>query len=297
MSIAIGILIVIVFLLVLYIALLQTQLRRINRQLDRRMAENTRQPVSLELINRELNQLTTNINKCLKAEETLRLECVREEKQFKETIANISHDLRTPLTAIKGYQQLLEKGQLTDDQRKKLSVAQKHAEELGHLIDRFFEYSYLVNSELNPVYERINLTNLVTECLAGYVPSFEAQGLTVSLEETPPIFVMADREMTSRILENLIRNCLIHSNGNIEVKLSAAENAVLSITNPVENASQVDVKRMFERFYTADKARSKTTGLGLAIVKLLTREMGGKVSAGLQKNQLTIKVEFPFNKK
>ena len=142
LTIAIGILIIIVCLLALYIALLQWQFRSINQQLCRRLTGDTKQPVSLELINRELNQLTANINKCLKAEETLRLNGVREEKKFKQLIADISHDLRTPLTAIKGYQQLMEKGELPPEQRIKLQVAMKHADELGILVDHFFEYSY-----------------------------------------------------------------------------------------------------------------------------------------------------------
>ncbi len=296
MSIAIGILIVIVLLMILYIIVILNQLRGINRQLENRLAGDTRQPVRVELINHELSQLTSNINKCLKAEETLRLESVREEKQFKELIANISHDLRTPLTAIRGYQQLMEKGQLTEEQRKRLGIAQKHSEQLGHLVDHFFEYSYLLNSELKPQLERINLTNLLTECLAGYVSSFEEHGLTLSFTETPPIFIMADKEMAFRIIQNLLRNCLTHAAGNVEVNLATFQGAVISIKNPIENTSQIDITRLFDRFYTGDSSRSKTTGLGLAIVKILAKEMGGNVKAELCENQLTIQVEFPLSK-
>lgn len=294
LSFAISILIIIVGLLVLYITLIQLQLRSINRQLDKRLTENTRQPVSLELINRGLNQLTANINKCLKAEETLRLEGVREEKKFKELIANISHDLRTPLTAIKGYQQLLENGQLTADQQKKLRIAQKHTEELGHLIEHFFEYSYLVNAEQKINLERINLTNLVTECLASSVSSFEERGLMVEFAEAPQVFIFADQEMTTRIIQNLIRNCVAHSAGNVFVRLSVSENAVISFTNQLDKPDQIDVERMFDRFYTGDRARSETTGLGLSIVKLLSEQMGGTVSASLHENELTIQVELPL---
>ncbi|MBC8015069.1 MAG: HAMP domain-containing histidine kinase [Sporomusaceae bacterium] len=294
LTIAIGILIFIVCLLILYIALLQWQVRSINRQLGKRLTGNTRQPVSLELINGELNQLTANINKCLKAEETLRLESVREEKRFKELIANISHDLRTPLTAIKGYQQLMGKGELTAEQQKKLQIAQKYAEELGCLIEQFFEYSYLVNADLKLNLERINLTNLVTECLATSIPAFEKRGIMVQFAETSPIFVLADQGMTVRIVQNLIRNCVAHSAGNVVVSLSASEKAFISFKNPVENDNEIDVKRMFDRFYTGDRARSKTTGLGLSIVKLLAEQMGGVVSAGLQENELVIEVELPF---
>jgi len=270
------------------------QLRNINRQLTKRLAEHTRQPISLELINKDLNSLAVNINKCFKAEENLRLDGIREEKRFKELIANISHDLRTPLTAIRGYQQLMEKGTLSEGQAQKLKIAQKHAVELGNLIEHFFEYSYLVNAEPVLNIERINLTNLVTQCLAQSVNSFEANNLTVNFEETPSIHILADREMITRIIQNLIRNCTQYSAGEIRVQLYTTLNAVISFSNPVKDAVAIDVKQLFDRFYTSDKARSKSTGLGLSIVKLLSEQMRGSASVLLEDGIIKISVEFPL---
>lgn len=296
LEIAVGFLIIIVCLLVLYIILLQFQLRSINRQLDRRIKGHIRQPISLELINSELNLLTDNINKCFKAEEILRLEGIREEKQFKELIANISHDLRTPLTAIKGYQQLLENSGLTEDQQKKLQIARKHADELGTLIEHFFEYSYLLNAEPKLNIEKINLTNIVTECIVASITAFEKRGLMVNFEEAPPIYVLADQEMTIRIVQNLIRNCIVHSASDVIVDILVKEKVALTFKNLVEKPEEINVKCLFDRFYTRDQARRKTTGLGLSIVKLLAEKMGGAVSASLQGSEIEIKVEFPLGK-
>jgi signal transduction histidine kinase len=293
----VGILSILIILFTLYIIFLQLQLRNINRQLTKRLTENTRQPISLALINKELNTLAVNINKCLKAEETLRLEAIREEKRFKEMISNISHDLRTPLTAIKGYQQLMGKGMLLSDQRQKLQIAQKHADELGILIEHFFEYAYLVNAETVLQTERINLTNLVAECLAESIAILEEHNLVVRFHETPPVFVIADKEMTIRITQNLIRNCVQHSHSDIEVRILATKNAVISFRNCVKNPSEIDVKQLFDRFYTTDKARGKTAGLGLSIVKLLAEQMGGSTSALLQNGFLEIRVELPLWKR
>lgn len=281
-------------LFIAYISYIQWQLHSINRQLTKRLLEKTRQPLSLELINRQLSKLTAGINKCLAEEEKQRFDSIRREKSFKELIANISHDLRTPLTAIKGYQQLMEKEALTDSQLQKLRIAQKHANELGGLIEHFFEYSYLVNAEPDIKFEKINLTNLVTECLADSVNSFEENNLTVHLEDIPSAIIFADREMTTRIIQNLIRNCIEHSTGEIRVKLSKRKNAVVSFGNTVENAAAIDVKRLFDRFYTTDKSRHRSTGLGLSIVKLLAEQMGGSVSALLQEDMLEISVELPL---
>lgn len=296
---AVGGLVVLVVALALYIVYLQQQLRSINRQLDKRLSEHTRQPVHLQLFSKELNKLTININKCLKAEENLRLKGIREEKQFKELIANISHDLRTPLTAIKGYQQLMDSSDLNEDQRKKLQVAQKHADELGRLIEHFFEYAYLLNAEPELHLERINLTNYVAECLAASVPLVEENHLALHLKEAPPIFVVADKELVNRMIQNLLRNSVQHAYGDIEVKLESAEavgQAVLSFNNPIKPTAVIDVNRLFDRFYTGDKARSRSGGLGLSIVRLLAEQLGGRTSAALLDGMLEIRIELPFGK-
>ncbi|WP_229696372.1 sensor histidine kinase [Paenibacillus albidus] len=287
-----SILTVIVLVLAGYIIFLQVQFRSINRQIEKRLKNKTRQPLTLELINRDLNRLTANINRCLKAEENLRLDGIREEQRFKELIANLSHDLRTPLTAIKGYQQLIAGKELSDDQRHKLGIAQKHANELGALIEHFFEYSYYINLEPQPRLERINLTNLVTECLAASIEVFEAKELMVHMVEHAPVFAWADKEMATRMIQNLVRNCAMHSAGDVEVRLGSAQHAFILFRNRVKNAAELEPERLFERFYTADRAKGRSTGLGLAIVKLLADQLGGGASASLQDGFLEISVQL-----
>ncbi|HEY4391730.1 MAG TPA: HAMP domain-containing sensor histidine kinase [Paenibacillus sp.] len=294
MAAVVTFLVILIMGLILYIVFVLRQLRSINWQLNKRLTEHTRQPVSIELINQELINLAIHINKCLKAEETLRLKGIREEKNFKELITNISHDLRTPLTAIKGYHQLLAQTELSDDQQKKLQIAQKHTNELGLLIERFFEYSYLVNAEQEHDWKRINLTNLVGECLAASVPVLEDNKLTVQFEEDPPIYILGNQEMITRIVQNLIRNATQHSTGTLQVSLLAANQAILSFRNSIKPASSIDVKRLFDRFYTGDQARSSSTGLGLSIVKLLAEQMDGSTDASLQDDCLEIRIHFPL---
>lgn len=294
--ITVGILSIIIALLIVYIIFFQLQLRSINALLVKRLEEHTRQGLSLELFSKQLNALAVNINKCLKTEENLRLESIREEKRFKEMIVNISHDLRTPLTAIKGYQQLMEKGTLDDAQLKKLHIAEKHTDELGALIEHFFEYAYLVNAEPEIQMEKINLTNLTAECLAEAITVLEEKKLAVHFEEASPVFINSDKEMTVRIIQNLIRNCVQHADGDIEVRVFTAKHAVIAFKNYVKNASEIDADRIFERFYTKDKARSKTTGLGLSIVKLLAEQMGGSTNASLKDGFLEIKIVLPLYK-
>lgn len=296
MKIVVGILTIVIILLIIYIVLIQLQLRNVNYQLDKRLTEHTRQPISVELINKDINKLIVNINNALKTEELLRLKGIREDKKFRELIVNISHDLRTPLTAIKGYQQLVKKEKLSDEQLKKLEVAEKHTEELENLIGSFFEYAYLANSELEISLERTNLNNLVAECLVSFIPNLEENNLTVQFEETLPIFVLVDKNMVKRIIQNLIRNCIQHSEGEIIVSLLMEGEAILSFKNPINDNSKIDEKQLFNRFYTGGEARSKSTGLGLAIVKLLAEQMGGRTNAVVQNKSLDIRVSLPLYK-
>lgn len=289
-----GILSILLILSLSYILFLQLQLRNINRQLTKRLEEKTRQPLTVELFNRDLNALVVNINRCLKEEELLRLDSSREEKAFKEVIANISHDLRTPLTAIRGYQQLLEKDHLTDKQRVRLQIAQKHAKELEGLIENFFKYSYLVTSDLKLNSQCIDLTNLVMEELAESVVNLEVSGLRINFQDGPQIFAMVDQYMTTRIIQNLIQNCIDHSAGDIEVSVSAEDWAIVSFRNPVNDKSKIDIDRIFDRFYTGDQARSRTTGLGLHIVQHLVQEMGGSVGASIENNIIEIMLRLPL---
>lgn len=294
MLVAVVMLCILVFILIAYIAFIQKQLRSINRQLDKRLSENTRQPLTIDLFNKTINKLAININLCLKLEEKQRLEGIREQKQFKELISNISHDLRTPLTAIKGYQQLLEKETLSNTQLEKLHTAQKYTDELGDLIEHFFEYSYLITARVEPSLEKINLTNLAIDCVLSYIGIFEEKNISVNIEETPPIYVLGDKNMLTRVIENLLNNCAKHSLGDIDVKIESKSKAKVTFINPVNPDININVDKLFHRFYTGDSTRNKSTGLGLSIVEFLVEQMNGDVGAYLDKNKIAIFFEVPL---
>lgn len=290
------IMIIILAILTGYLILLQAQIRNMSVQLEKRLREHSQQPISIELFNSNLNLLARKINESLKAEETLRLNGIREEKRFKETIADISHDLRTPLTAIKGYQQLLDHSELNAEQRKKLHIAMKHSDELGHMIERFFEYSYLLNTESKMQLEHFNITKLLMECLVAAVTALEERGIKIIYEEKPPIDTYSDREKVTRIIQNLIRNCIVHSCGDIKVRIDKEDSSIqLSFQNRVKEPEHIDISRIFDRFYTGDRARSHSTGLGLSIVKILTEQVGGRVNAYLEAGDLEIRITLPVN--
>lgn len=292
MSVATTILSIFLLILIIYILPIVKQLKSINNQLDKRLCENTRQPLNIELFNKTLNTLASNINRCLKLEEQRRLESINEQKQFKELISNISHDLRTPLTSIKGYQQLLEKTELDDDQLQNLHTAQKSTDELGNLIEHFFEYSYLITAKVEPNLEKINISNLVVECVLSYISILEEKNIRVNMKETPPIFVLGDKAMLIRIIENLLNNCSKHSLGNIDIKIEMQQNAKVTFSNPINPDIHINIDKLFHRFYTADSTRNKSTGLGLSIVEFLVKQMNGNVGAYLDNTNNVISIFF-----
>jgi len=292
MIIAVVLLSISVLILFLYIIFILKQLKSINKQLDKRLIENTRQPLNIELFNKTITNLSKNINRCLKLEEKRRLESINDQKQFKELISNISHDLRTPLTSIKGYQQLLEKTPLDKHQVQLLKTAQKSTDELDLLIENFFEYSYLVTAKTEPNLKKININNLIVECVLSYIAILEEKNLNVNIKETPPVFVLGDKNMLIRIIENLLNNCAKHSLGDIDIKIEFLQNAKITFTNPINQDTNINVDKLFHRFYTSDSTRNKSTGLGLSIVEFLVKQMNGNVGAYLNKTDHTLSIFF-----
>lgn len=279
--------------LLVYIFYVQRQLRSINLQLSQRLHEQYAQPISVELLNTELNQLVTKINRVLIETQKSRLLIKREEKYYKEMIANISHDLRTPLTAIKGYQQMLLNESLTEAQLAKLQIAQKHVGRLEQLVETFFEYSYLLSNEDEPKKDRINMTNIIIETIAGAFTQFEQKGIAVNLPAFEPPIIHTDEEMILRILQNLVRNSIMHAQGDVTIKTWLEKDyAYISFRNPINEDVHINPKQLFDRFYTSDYTRRKNTGLGLAIVKLLAEKLGGTASAKIEDGMIEFLVKI-----
>ncbi|MBG9456431.1 hypothetical protein ABE61_21025 [Lysinibacillus sphaericus] len=275
--------IVVIVALLFYIFYIQRQLRMMNVQLSQRLHEQYTQPISVELLNKEVNELVANINRVLIESQKSRTYIKREEKYYKEMISNISHDFRTPLTAIKGYQQMLLKEPLTEKQLAKLEVAQKHVGRLEQLVETFFEYSYLHSNEDQPKKSRINLSNIVFEEIAGAYAQFEEKGIAVNLPNFEPLIMNSDEEMLLRIVQNLVRNSIMHAQGDVTIKLwLEEEHAYICFQNPIDENIQLNPNQLFDRFYTTDKSRRKNTGLGLSIVKLLAEKLGGRATAKIE---------------
>jgi signal transduction histidine kinase len=268
--------------------MIRIQIHKINVQLKERNNTKAHQPITLDLFDKEISLMAANVNRCLENEYKMALNVKEEEKNFQELIANISHDLRTPVTAVKGYLQLAERISLPDEAGEHVRTALKHTEKLAERINQFFQYSYYISNNEKVSLENINLTNLVTDVIIEFIPVYEEKHKKVIFDLVKPIKVNADPLLLTRVIQNLLRNSLNYSDGDVYIDIISDDGIIISVRNLVEESADIDVDRLFERLYTVDKTGTISTGLGLTIVKLLVEKMNGKVSANLQGRMLSI---------
>lgn len=240
----------------------------------------------LAVPNRAAEELLQEVNALLEARRTDQAAWREQEKSLRRQISNVSHDLRTPLTSILGYLQLLEDPALPEEERREyLAIIENRSKALQSLITSFYELSRLEGGEYPLEQVPVNLYASLSGLLAAFYNDFMDKGfdMTVELEEgLPP--VLADEGAVLRIFTNLIRNALDHGQGRMEVRLYREGEQVVSLfRNETADLTEEDVPHVFDRFFTSDKMRTgRNTGLGLAIVKALAERMGCRVTAELK---------------
>lgn len=243
---------------------------------------------------RSLEALVHEINALMDEKQAVQVESLRREKALRQQIANISHDLRTPLTAILGYTQLLKDPALpAEDRAEYLAVVEKRSHTLQTLLTGFYDLSRMESGEYPLSLSPVALHPILCELLAAFYEDFMAKGvhLEVDLEDNLPE-VAADAGAVTRIFTNLIQNALKHGGQRLEIRQYTEENTVVTLfANEAGGLTEADVASIFDRFFTADRMRTgQNTGLGLAIVKNLAETMGHQVSASLDGSLFSIHV-------
>ena len=210
------------------------------------------------------------------------------DRELKEAVTNMAHDLRTPLTAISGYMELLEKEELSENALRYSAVIRERTETMKTLTEELFRYS-LVNGEETMERESVCLNTALEDALCAYYGALTAAGIIPKIEigETP-VKRQLDREALDRILENLLNNACKYAERELSVRLT--EDGTIELSNPT-TMSAVDAAKLFDRFYTVQTARG-STGLGLSIARTLTERMGGTIEAVSENGVLTIRLCF-----
>lgn len=279
--------------LLLSLFFVKREIRSVRKQLYE-YSVGVEKPIDIMFIDRDVTELAAEINKNQTMQKENKLSCIKKEERLKESVSNISHDLRTPLTSITGYLQLLQKMELTDEQREYVDISLSRGRYLQNLIQDFYEISLIEGKESIPKITKINLDNILAEMLLSFTEQFEDKGITPAITFlNTPTYVMADETMLKRIITNLISNALRYGSGTFEIELSKHEYVEVIFQNKMNHPKNIDAARLFEKFYTVDLSRSQSgSGLGLYIVKLLAEKMNGTISASLNDTSLAIRLCF-----
>lgn len=219
----------------------------------------------------------------------------RDETNLRQEITNISHDLRTPLTSIKGFSDLLTDPSLSEAEREKfLAIIQKKIAHLTMTVDLFYDLSQIESSDHPIVMEKLYLDQIVVEAMLLFHKDFEEKDLKVDFEEVslPPIF--ADQQATNRIVMNIIQNVIRYAKSYVSINLTEEENYIqLSVVNDVHAFDQTKLHRIFERTFTLDSSRAEGQhGLGLHIVQQLIHKQGGEIVATVDGDEFTVNISF-----
>ncbi len=281
-----GIVLAIAVYAALYCGIRYTRLKRSIREINKDLADITRQIeenriLKLHASQREMEELLVTLNQTLEQIRAERISCEKREREFQRQLEDISHDLRTPLTAIQGYLKLIDRESLDSEEQEYLEVVRRRSAHLQHLINQFYEFSTLVSGNLKMELQQVDLARMCREQVLGYYQQFEDAGIEVQIHiPEKPVFIQADENALSRIIGNLLQNAVRYAKDQLTVEVREAESPVLICRNDAENLTGEDVRRMFDRFYTGDRARNQGgTGLGLAISRRLAEQMGGSMTA------------------
>ena len=294
--------IIILFLIVLIYVLtrhyfLKKEIKRATKQLNERNNKRTEKKIDLSFFDRDLEKLVKEINQQIDAIREVQAKKRVSENELKQAISYISHDIRTPMTSILGYIQLLESENITREMRVEyVNIIKKSTKRLKVLLEDFFELSIIEQADYPVNLERVQLNELILDVLLGFYEALNKRNIEPTIHiPNEKIVILADVSSVKRVIENLVINAVRHSSGQIIIQLKKSDSsAQLIISNSVNQLSEHDLNHLFDRFYKADQTRSgEGTGLGLPIAKSLMEKMNGNLTAEFMEHQLFMKCEWP----
>ena len=285
----IGILALIIFVLSAKIYFLHKSTEEIIETFRDRLAADTNILVDISSRDPYMRKLASEINVQLRLLRKERHRYQQGDQELKEAVTNISHDLRTPLTSICGYLDLLDRKEKSETVQRYLSQIKNRTEALKNLTEELFRYSVVSSSqELKP--ERMEVVRILEENLLSFYGAMQEKGIQpqITLPEEP-VYRELDKGALNRIFSNIISNALKYSDGDFSVTMD--KDGCITFTNTAKELDALTVGRLFDRFYTVNTGRN-STGLGLSIAKLLTERMGGDIKARYEAGQLHITVKL-----
>lgn len=288
----IAILLIIIVLLIIKICLMKKSAREISESFLDRITEDTNTLIDISSRDHHMRKLAQEINIQLNKLKEERHRFQQGDRELKDAVTNISHDLRTPLTAVCGYLDLLEREETSEDAGRYLAVIRSRTEILRQLTEELFRYSVFTSAADKAPGEPVILNRLLEDSISAFYAALKQRDITprITLPEEK-IRRTLSRSACSRLFGNLISNALKYSDGDLEITLKDTGEIIFS--NHASRLDRIQVERLFDRFYTVETASSRSNGLGLSIARALTEQMGGAISAGYEDGILRICILFP----
>lgn len=276
--------------LLIYLLILRSSIREVAEELEEKLRTDTNTLISISTGDSSVQLLASRINAQLQALRKERLKLQTGNDELTTAVTNISHDLRTPLTAICGYLDLLEQEPQSEKSGRYLAVIRERTDAMRSLTEELFRYSVITATADELDMQAVRLNDILEQSLAGFYGALSARGITPEIR-MPEAAVIRELDAAAlrRIFDNILSNTVKYSGGDLAVSL--LPNGAVTFSNSAPSLSRVQAERLFDRFYTVETARN-STGLGLSIAKLLTEKMGGTITAEYESGHLQICIAF-----
>lgn len=255
-----------------------------------RLHSDTNTQIDISSADKDMCELASVIN--------TELRCLRQEKlkyehgntELKNAVTNISHDIRTPLTAICGYLDMIRKTELSEQQDRYISIMQERTELMKQLTEELFRYSIIISEDEKTETENILINKVLEDSIMGFYAVLSERGIQPEVYITEnQITADLNKDYLSRIFSNLLNNAVKYSDGDLFITLS--DDGEIIFANTAKGLTSVEVEQLFDRFYTVEAAHH-STGLGLSIARTLVDRMNGTISAEYNDSKLIIKIKF-----
>lgn len=268
----------------------RTELHSISRQLEE-VVKGSHIELTVNSRRRPILSLCRLLNHVLQIRYRDHLLQEQAQKQLKQNITSLAHDIRTPLTGAFGYVQMAQECKDASKREHYLQAVENRLSELEEMLEEMFLYTKVTSDDFDLTLENIRVLPLLSDCLLSLYAKFEAAGVTPAVAfETEGLCVMADKEALRRVFLNLIQNALIHGTGGISIGQKGNR---VWFENPISSTEQLQTEQLFDKFYKSDPARGKgSSGLGLFIVRELMQKMGGEAQAWQKGETLSIVLSF-----
>ena len=285
-----SLLCLIITVLCVKIILMKKSAREIVSELSDRLQTDTNTLLHISSHDRDMRFLADSINKQLRILRREHLQYHQGNSELKNAVTNISHDLRTPLTAILGYLDMIQKTDEPEKRTRYLAIIKERADLMKQLTEELFRYSVIVSDETDMETECVFVNQVLAESISSFYPALSSKGIEPKIMLTEKrIERSLNKAALSRVFSNLLNNAVKYSDGDLEISLSDVGEIVFS--NTAKALSSVEVEQLFDRFYTVEAAR-KSTGLGLSIARTLVERMGGTITAVHADSRLTITIRL-----